>query len=65
MQIKINCRKNDQGVWCKDKRVKRSLCGIGARLCLVAEGKDCPYQDKYPRPVPPSPQKKIKIEEIK
>ena len=54
MLCRINCRKNDQGAWCKDKRTKRSLMGIGARICKVAEGENCEYQDKYPRPKPPA-----------
>lgn len=53
MSIKINCIKNDSGVLCKDKRIKRSLFGIGARVCKVAENQECEYQDKYPRPEPP------------
>ena len=53
----VNCKANDQGAWCKDRRIKRSIWGIGARVCLVFEGKACPYQDKYPRPpVPRTPQ---------
>ena len=53
MPLKMNCKQNDQGVWCKDKRVKRSLFGMGARMCCRAEGKFCPFQDKIPRPPPP------------
>ena len=53
MGININCKKNNSGVWCKDKRIKRSLFGLGARMCLVAEGKECNYQDIHTRP--PSP----------
>jgi hypothetical protein len=57
MPRKINCSSSDQGVWCTDKRVKRGLFGIGARMCPVAEGGSCPYQDSTPRPaLPPPPQ---------
>ena len=45
----VNCIKNDNFAWCKDKRVKRSLFGIGARCCLVYDNKRCPYQEEYPR----------------
>ncbi len=51
--VNVNCRQNNQGAWCRDKRIKRSLFGIGARMCRVFERQDCPYQDKYPRPEPP------------
>jgi hypothetical protein len=51
--IKINCRSNDQGWWCADKRVKRSLLGLGARMCRVANGESCPFQEPVPRPEPP------------
>jgi len=46
----INCKKNDKGAWCKDKRVKRSLFGLGARCCSVFEGVECPYQEEFSRP---------------
>ena len=52
--VNINCKQNDKGVWCKDKRVRRSLCGIGARMCIEFEGKECPYVDRYSRPQMPS-----------
>ncbi len=50
MQIKINCRKSKDGIWCKDPKVKRSLFGIGTRMCRLAQGKQCAYQDKLPKP---------------
>lgn len=58
MGHKINCKANNQGCWRKDRRVKRSLWGIGARMCLVFEGRACPFQEKYRRPAmcPPSRQ---------
>jgi len=44
---------NDHGAWCKDKRVKRSLLGIGARCCIVFEKREkvCPFQNEYERPI--------------
>jgi len=51
--MNIDCIKSDSGVWCKDKRIKRSLFGLGARMCRVAQGKECEYQDAYPLPAPP------------
>jgi hypothetical protein len=47
---RINCVKNNNGAWCKDKRVKRSLFGIGARCCLIYDGYKCPYQEMYIKP---------------
>jgi hypothetical protein len=65
MATKINCKYNDRGVWCTDKRIKRSLLGIGTRCCILfpgLNGKKCEYQVKYERPIlrPPSasPEKK-------
>lgn len=49
----INCLMNNHGVFCEDKRVKRSLFGIGCRICLVYDGKECPFRIKHPRPPPP------------
>ena len=60
MMTKINCKQNDRGAWCKDKRIKRSLLGLGARCCvLYPNWTGCEYQEKYPKPVapPPPPQK--------
>lgn len=56
MGIKINCKSNDQGSWCKDKRIKKSLWGFGARCCVLfpgLNGKTCEYQVKYIKPSPP------------
>jgi hypothetical protein len=50
MGININCRQNDQGAWCRDRRVKRSLLGLGARVCSVFEGKPCEFQDMFRQP---------------
>ena len=64
MGININCKSNDQGVWCKDKRIKRSMFGLGARRCVLfpgLNGKTCEFQEEYERPLspPPPPQRKV------
>jgi hypothetical protein len=48
---KVNCVKNDKGAWCKDRRVERSLSGMGARCCKVFDDDTCDYQVCFPRPV--------------
>ena len=60
MPIKINCKDNDQGAWCKNKNIKRSLFGFGARCCKLypPSSEHCEYQIKYPRPNPPAPQRR-------
>lgn len=64
MGININCKSNDQGAWCKNKNIKRSLFGIGARCCVLypgLNGEKCEHQEQYKRPTaPPPPQKKRK-----
>ena len=47
--MRINCKSNDGGFWCKDLRVKRSLLGIGKRMCLLAENKECPFRERFPQ----------------
>lgn len=54
----VNCKMNEDYHYCKDKRIKRSLFGIGARLCLLANKKPCPYCDPYPKPNNPPPAQK-------
>ena len=52
--IKVNCKWNDQGAWCTNKKVKRSLFGLGARCCIeYGSNKTC--QSKEPRPKPTKP----------
>ena len=50
MDSNINCSHNDRGPWCKNIRVKRSLWGLGARMCSVFQGKPCPFQQKLVKP---------------
>ena len=46
--VKINCKQNDSGVWCKDKRIKRSCWGFGARCCIEYDNnKKCLYKESY------------------
>jgi len=52
MLVKINCTYNDNGAWCKNKKVKRSMWGLGARCCILYppdQGPNCIYQDKKPK----------------
>ena len=50
--LNINCIHNNDGAWCNNKKVKRSLFGIGARCCSEYSPypKDCPYKEEYPLP---------------
>lgn len=66
--ININCQQNDRGAWCKDKRVRRSLLGIGVRCCKIFEGDVCEYQKLYARPDPVPPgikEKKLREGRVK
>jgi len=58
IRIKINCIYNDQGAWCINKNIKRSLFGIGARCCLdypPCSQEKCEFKEKHKRPTPPPP----------
>ena len=53
MLTRINCIYNDDGGWCKNKKIRRSLFGIGARCCAIYPydgGKECKYQESYKPP---------------
>lgn len=56
--IRINCQHNDRGAWCKHKKIKRSLFGIGARCCIEFSypKEKCKYHKPFVRPAPPFPQ---------
>jgi len=41
MRKKINCIHNEKGAWCKNKNVKRSIFGFGARVCCEFNWKKC------------------------
>jgi len=63
--INVNCIYNDDRAWCKNKNVKRSLFGFGARCCIdYPYSKGCKFKEPYPRPEgpppPPPPKRKIK-----
>ena len=47
MIVKINCIHNDEGAWCENKHVKRSLWGFGARCCSEYENKPCSHKIPY------------------
>ncbi len=49
MGIKINCKSND-GLYCKDKRIKRTRFGLGHRLCCEVDGDPCPFKERYSKP---------------
>ena len=59
MQKKVNCKYNDKGAWCTNKKIKRSLLGIGARCCIEFNDKECDLKEirtKKGKP-PPRPRK--------
>ena len=55
MSININCISNDRGAWCKNKNIRRSLCGIGARCCLefpyISDNKKCLFKKEFKNPI--------------
>ena len=62
MMRKINCKWNNQGVWCKNKKVKRSLFGFGTRCCMeYNSNKVCQLKELRPKPVrfSPCPPRKV------
>jgi len=52
VHVRINCVYNDQGAWCTNKLIKRSLCGLGARCCIEFDERSavCKYKVIYPKP---------------
>ena len=65
--IKINCIWNDQGAWCKNKEIKRSLFGLGARCCIeYGSNKTCQLKKLRPKPLPspPPPPKRLIREDV-
>ncbi len=56
MQMQIDCQWNDQSAWCTNKKVKRSLFGLGARCCIMFDSdKVCSFYKATPSPIAPSP----------
>jgi hypothetical protein len=39
-----NCLYSNQQAWCKNKNIKRSLWGLGARVCRLVENEPCEFQ---------------------
>jgi len=58
MNIKVNCKYSECNVWCTNKNIKRSILGLGTRLCILNDTNNCEYQEqKSRRPkVKPAPQ---------
>ena len=67
MMRNVNCIHNDKGAWCKNKNIKRSLFGLGARCCVEFQdrGVECKYKKMKPKPKfpPPKPPPKRIIRE--
>ncbi len=56
MQRKINCKYNDRGAWCTNKKIKRSLFGLGTRLCSEYNfDKICKLKEPILKGKPPTP----------
>lgn len=56
MKVNIDCVYNDNGAWCKNTQIKRSLMGLGARCCLEYYScEKCQFKIKNIRPNPPKP----------
>lgn len=52
MIININCIDNYDGVFCNNKKIKRSLFGLRARHCIdYPYDKGCKIRHKYVKPV--------------
>jgi hypothetical protein len=56
MQKKVNCKYNDNGAWCTNKKIKRSLFGIGARCCTEFNDKECDLKEIRTKKGNPPPQ---------
>lgn len=53
--IKINCKWNDRGMWCKNRKIKRNLFGFGPRCCIEYNNNNKKCQLKEPWPKSPGP----------
>jgi hypothetical protein len=69
MVVNINCIYIDRIAWCKNKNVKRSLWGIGARYCMdypsnFLNKNGCEFRVEHKRSSgitpPPPPKRKIR-----
>ena len=65
--INVNCQWNYQGAWCKNKNIKRSLFGIGARCCVKYPDYSitCKFCKTYHRPIAPPPSPKSTPQTLK
>ncbi len=69
--ININCIYTDRGAWCKNKNIKRSVFGLGARCCIEYPTIDhsvgaCSYKEEHPKPkLSPCPPKGSKVLPLK
>lgn len=62
----INCAYADNpGGYCKNKLIRRSMLGIGSRICKVYDddGAVCEYQKKFDKPPAPPPAPPLKLHE--
>jgi len=62
MNIKINCMFNDRGAWCTNTDIKRSLYGMGARLCSEyppMHDSTCALRVTYKKPPSPPPARSV------
>ena len=59
MHPKINCTQNINRRYCKDLRVKKTLFGLGERLCVkdIYDGAECLYYEEEPVQLPPGVKK--------
>jgi len=46
----VNCIFNDDDAYCNNKNIKKSLWGIGARICKEFGDEECNWKIEYPRP---------------
>ena len=54
IRVKINCTYFYDGFYCRNKDIKRSLFGVGCRMCKEAQGKACELKNKKTiiKPIP-------------
>ena len=55
MILKINCEYNDDGAWCTNKKVRRSLFGLGSRCCSEYNDKKCDKKITISKSTSPPP----------
>lgn len=59
--ININCKYLKDIIYCTNKNVKRSLLGLGARVCReINDRGKCEYKLKHDKPKAPPPPPKNK-----